>query len=331
MKLSVPLYFLFLFFLSSCVTPKIHNSVVKKNEELKESLENSERDNLQLKIENQSLENRLLNLKSAINSLKSDSIQNGQALQVLQEKHNALADSYKFLSSKNSKFMAAKANEIKDLLDELEMSQKELFSNKIELEKLAQKITEKEIELKSLQTDLEERSNKVNELEATINKKDSILSNLKNSISKALIGLEGDGLTVKKRNGKVYISLEEDLLFASGRYEINQKGVNTLNKLSSALSNQKDLEILVEGHTDNIPLKGQGAIKDNWDLSVKRATSVVKVLTMNNNLDPIQLTAAGRAEYNPISDNTTKEGRRKNRRIEMIISPNLDDLLKLLE
>ena len=131
--------------------------------------------------------------------------------------------------------MAAKANEIKDLLDELEMSQKELFSNKIELEKLAQKITEKEIELKSLQTDLEERSNRVNELEATINKKDSILSNLKNSISKALIGLEGDGLTVEKRNGKVYISLEEDLLFASGRYEINKKGVNALNKLSSAL------------------------------------------------------------------------------------------------
>ena len=331
MKLQIPLFSLFLFFLSSCVTPKIHNLVVSKNEELKESLENSERYNLQLKIENQSLENRLLNLKSAINSLKSDSVQNGQALQVLQEKYNALSDSYELLSSKNSRFMAAKAKEIKDLLDELEMSQKELFSNKIELEKLAQKITEKEIELKSLQTDLEERSNRVNELEATINKKDSILSNLKNSISKALIGLEGDGLTVEKRNGKVYISLEEDLLFASGRYEINQKGVNALNKLSSALSDQKDLEILVEGHTDNIPLNGQGIVKDNWDLSVKRATSVVKVLTMNNNLDPSQLTAAGRAEYNPISDNTTKEGRRQNRRIEMILSPNLDDLFKLLE
>ena len=91
------------------------------------------------------------------------------------------------------------------------------------------------------------------------------------------------------------------------------------------------MEILVEGHTDNIPLNGQGIIKDNWDLSVKRATSVVKVLTMNNNLDPSQLTAAGRAEYNPISDNTTKEGRRQNRRIEMILSPNLDDLFKLLE
>ena len=331
MKLQIPLFPLFLFFLSSCVTPKIHNSVVSKNEELKESLENSERHNLQLKIENQSLENRLLNLKSAINSLKSDSVQNGQALQVLQEKYNALSDSYELLSSKNSRFMAAKAKEIKDLLDELEMSQKELFSNKIELEKLAQKITEKEIELKSLQTDLEERSNRVYELEATINKKDSILSNLKNSISKALIGLEGDGLTVEKRNGKVYISLEEDLLFASGRYVINKKGVKALNKLSSALSDQKDLEILVEGHTDNIPFNGQGIIKDNWDLSVKRATSVVKVLTMNNNLDPIQLTAAGRAEYNPISDNTTKEGRRQNRRIEMILSPNLDDLFKLLE
>ena len=114
-----------------------------RTKELKESLENSERYNLQLKIENQSLENRLLNLKSAINSLKSDSVQNGQALQVLQEKYNALSDSYELLSSKNSRFMAAKAKEIKDLLDELEMSQKELFSNKIELEKLAQKLQKK--------------------------------------------------------------------------------------------------------------------------------------------------------------------------------------------
>ena len=120
------------------------------------------------------------------------------------------------------------------------------------------------------------------------------------------------------------------MLFASGRYNINQNGISALNKLSNALENQQNLEILVEGHTDSIPLNGQGTIKDNWDLSVMRATSVVKELTKNPELDPLQLTAAGRAEFMPIANNKTKEGRSANRRIEMIVSPNLDDLFKLL-
>ena len=154
---------------------------------------------------------------------------------------------------------------------------------------------------------------------------------LKQSISKALIGLEGEGLTIEQRNGKVYISLEEDLLFASGKYEVNSGGIAALNKLATALASQKDLEILVEGHTDSIPLSGSGLIKDNWDLSVMRATNVVKVLLKNPSLDPLQLTAAGRAEFIPLATNKTKEGRSANRRIEMILSPNLDDLFKLLE
>jgi chemotaxis protein MotB len=129
----------------------------------------------------------------------------------------------------------------------------------------------------------------------------------------------------------VYISLEEDLLFASGKYEVNSGGVTALNKLATALATQKDLEILVEGHTDSIPLTGKGPVTDNWDLSVMRATNVVKVLTKNPSLDPLQLTAAGRAEFVPISSNQTVEGRSANRRIEMILSPNLDDLFKLLE
>jgi chemotaxis protein MotB len=154
---------------------------------------------------------------------------------------------------------------------------------------------------------------------------------LKKNISKALIGLEGDGLTIEQRSGKVYISLEEDLLFASGKYEVNQTGIAALDRLSAALASQDDLEILVEGHTDSIPLSGKGLLKDNWDLSVMRATSVVKRMTLNTNLNPSQLIAAGRSEFIPITNNKTKEGRSKNRRIEMILSPNLDDLFKLLE
>ena len=154
---------------------------------------------------------------------------------------------------------------------------------------------------------------------------------MKQSISRALTGLEGDGLTIEQRNGKVYISLEEDLLFASGKYEVNSGGIAALNKLATALAAQKNLEILVEGHTDSIPLRGSGLIKDNWDLSVMRATNVVKVLLKNTSLDTLKLNAAGRAEFIPLATNKTKEGRSANRRIEMILSPNLDDLFKLLE
>ena len=120
-------------------------------------------------------------------------------------------------------------------------------------------------------------------------------------------------------------------MFASGKYEVNQTGIAALDRLSAALSSQNDLEILVEGHTDSIPLSGRGLIKDNWDLSVMRATSVVKRMTLNSDLNPAQLIAAGRSEFIPILTNSTTEGRSMNRRIEMILSPNLDDLFKLLE
>ena len=227
--------------------------------------------------------------------------------------------------------MADKAKETKQLLEQLEQAQLELFAKEDELNKLSISLEAKESELKLAQEELDARSARVTELETIINKKDSMVTALKESISKALIGLEGEGLTIEQRNGKVYISLEEDLLFASGKYAVNSGGVAALNKLATALAPQKDLEILVEGHTDSIPLSGKGLVTDNWDLSVMRATNVVKVLTKNPSLNPLQLTAAGRSEFVPITSNKTKEGRSENRRIEMILSPNLDDLFKLLE
>ena len=226
---------------------------------------------------------------------------------------------------------ATKAKETKKLLEQLEQAQSALFAKEDELNKLSNSLDAKEEELKLAQEELDARSAGVTELETIINKKDSMVTALKKSISKALRGLEGEGLTVEQRNGKVYISLEEDLLFASGKFKVNSGGVAALNRLSTALAPQKDLEILVEGHTDSIPLSGKGLVKDNWDLSVMRATNVVKVLTKNPSLNPLQLTAAGRAEFSPITTNKTKEGRSANRRIEIILAPNLDDLFELLE
>ena len=317
--------------LSSCVTPKIHNALVKEHDATKSALTTQEKKALQLNGTIEEQEGTIISLKSQISEMRNDSVQNGIALTILQSKYDALSDAYDLLTSKNSSYMADKAKETKKLLEQLEQAQSELFAKEDELNKLSASLDAKVDELKLAQAELDARSERVTELEAIINKKDSIVSALKQSISKALIGLEGEGLTVVQKNGKVYISLEEDLLFASGKYEVNSGGVAALSKLSTALSSQKDLEILVEGHTDSIPLSGRGLVKDNWDLSVMRATNVVKVLLKTPSLDPLQLTAAGRAEFIPIATNKTKEGRSANRRIEMILSPNLDDLFELLK
>jgi len=317
--------------LSSCVTPKIHNALVMEHDATKSALTTQEKKVLQLNGTIEEQEGTIISLKSQISEMRNDSVQNGIALTTLQSKYDALSDAYDLLTSKNSRYMADKAKETKKLLEQLEQAQSELFAKEDELNKLSVSLDAKEDELKLAQEELDARSARVTELETIINKKDSIVTALKSSISKALIGLEGEGLTVVQKNGKVYISLEEDLLFASGKYEVNIGGVSALSKLATALASQKDLEILVEGHTDSIPLSGRGLVKDNWDLSVMRATNVVKVLLKNPSLDPLQLTAAGRAEFVPIATNKTKEGRSANRRIEMILSPNLDDLFELLE
>ena len=302
-----------------------------KHEIAKKNLTKNEKLILELRENLDDKERDITNLNTLVEQLRKDSIALNNDLVSCQKKYDDLSTTYDLLTSKSSRYMAEKAKETKELLSQLETTQSELFAKEDQLNKSTLELEEKERKLLDSQNELELRSLRVAELEAIINRKDSMVTALKQKISKALIGLEGDGLTIEQRNGKVYISLEEDLLFASGKYEINQTGKQALDKLSDALSYQKDLEILVEGHTDSIPLSGRGLVKDNWDLSVMRATSVVKRLTSNTNLDPTQLVAAGRSEFVPISSNLTSEGRGENRRIEMILSPNLDDLFKLLE
>ena len=297
-KISILLYSL-LFIISSCVSPKIHNALSKDHKKISSELNESEKKSL-----------RLSNQIHELNFLK------GQV---------------DLFASEKSREISEKVTETKRLLEQLQESQNSLIIKEDELNALSVSLTDKENELNNLQKDLTARSNRVAELEQIINKKDSTLTNLKNRVSKALIGLEGDGLTIKQENGKIYISLEEDLLFASGKYNINEKGEEALSKLANVLANQNNIEIVIEGHTDNIPINNNNLISDNWDLSVMRSTAVVKIMLKNKKLDPLQLTAAGKGEYNPIANNETAEGRKMNRRIEMIVSPNLDDLFRILE
>ena len=329
-KTSILLYSL-LFIISSCVSPKIHNALSKDHKKISSELNESEKKSLRLSNQIHELNFLKESLKKQLHNLKNDSIQNGKALVSLQNKFNELNIAYDLFASEKSREISEKVTETKRLLEQLQESQNSLIIKEDELNALSVSLTDKENELNNLQKDLTARSNRVAELEQIINKKDSTLTNLKNRVSKALIGLEGDGLTIKQENGKIYISLEEDLLFASGKYNINEKGEEALSKLANVLANQNNIEIVIEGHTDNIPINNNNLISDNWDLSVMRSTAVVRIMLKNKKLDPLQLTAAGKGEYNPIANNETAEGRKMNRRIEMIVSPNLDDLFRILE
>ena len=180
------------------------------------------------------------------------------------------------------------------------------------------------------ETNLKKRESRVAELEAILRAKDSAVRALKDKITKALLGFQNQGLTVETRNGKVYVSMDEKLLFKSGSTTVDPKGEAALLELSKALNQNNEVSILVEGHTDNVPMKGNPSIKDNLDLSVLRATSITRILTTKGAVLATRITSAGRGENFPIDAANTPEARAKNRRTEIILTPKLDELLSIL-
>jgi len=168
-------------------------------------------------------------------------------------------------------------------------------------------------------------------LQQQMAKKDSMNMALVMNLKGAIGNLDDQDINIKVDKGVVFIDISDKLLFTTGSYEITEKAKGVLGKVATVLKNQTDLEFMVEGHTDNIPFTGSGVITDNWDLSVKRATTVVRLLQKQYGLDPSKIVAAGRGEYSPISDNATKEGRAANRRTRIVVLPQLDQFFKLLE
>ena len=182
-----------------------------------------------------------------------------------------------------------------------------------------------------LSKDFVEQQQRIRELEKVLEEKDQAVKNLKSKVSAALLNFKENDLTVEVKNGKVYVSLAEQLLFGSGSIKIDQKGVTALQQLAGVLKENQDINIVVEGHTDNVPVsKTSQYMKDNWDLSVMRATSIVAILTQSG-VAPGRITASGRGEHIPITSHDTADDRKKNRRTEIILTPKLDELFQILE
>jgi chemotaxis protein MotB len=197
-------------------------------------------------------------------------------------------------------------------------------------DKLSKALAAKSLDLDAKEKLLSEREKTLHDMKQIIAKQDSLTRNLNNTLRNALLGFNSDELSVEIKDGKVYVSMSDKLLFQSGSSAVEDKGKNALKLLAGVLDKNSDIDILIEGHTDNVPIK-TSVYKDNWDLSVARATSIVRILTNDYKIVPTRLTASGKGEFFPKADNDTPEGRAKNRRTEIILSPKLDELMKLLK
>ena len=243
---------------------------------------------------------------------------------LLDRTNRDLLERYDRMLKQNEQLLQTSSDEKQQLLAELTAKQIELDRKERALKALEAEIAQRESDVTNLQASLHEREQKVNALESAIADKEAMLSGLKEKINNALLGFSDTDLSVREENGKVYVSLSQNLLFSSGSKSINAAGKEAITKLAQVLKVNPDIDITVEGHTDT-----DGETSFNWDLSVGRATSVVKELTKNG-VNPKRITAAGRGEFYPIASNSSSSGKAQNRRTEIILTPKLDALYNLL-
>ncbi|WP_422106959.1 OmpA family protein [Winogradskyella sp.] len=305
-----------LFTLTSCVSKKIYTDLEDKYANLKKENRQLTDDLESLTADKTKLTNDLNSLQSAYDDAVKERDQLRSDYAAAKTNLNNLKASYDALEKNSSAEIAKNSKKNRELLAKLEAKEQALAAESERLE--------------NLKKELDNRSKRVAELESVIAAKDANMRTLKDAISKALTNFEGKGLTVEQRDGKVYVSMENKLLFKSGSWSVGTEGRKAVQQLGNVLAENPDVAILIEGHTDNVPYKGSSQLNGNWDLSTKRATAIVNILRENASINPENLTAAGRGEYAPVATNDTAAGKAKNRRIEVILTPKLDEISKLL-
>ena len=315
----------------SCVSERRFNDEIAKAQQ-------SEEERAQLKSETIDLSAKVAELgadldqaRKRLAALHSDTSVMGTSLRRLTTNYDKLNETYERMLSQVERLREGSVADARKLNDQLDATRTDLQRREDEVRKLELALAKKEGNLEQMGRSLNQRESRVKELEGILTQKDSAVIALKDKVAAALLGFEDQGLTVEQRNGKVYVSMEEKLLFASGSWVVDAKGSEALEKLAKVLETQADVNIVVEGHSDNVPYKGTAQVKDNWDLSVMRATAIVRTLISRSSLKTSQLTAAGRGEFMPIASNGSPEGRARNRRSEVIITPKLDELFRILE
>lgn len=326
------------FIAAACVPSRQYEEMKTKRAVCEEELKDIKGINKELTEKNTEINERIDLINRQLEGLKNDTSILGVTSRRLRDNYDQLSKTYNLLLEKNRELLEGNSTETRKVLEELQKTQEDLQKKEDALKKAEAEMNEKMKNLDELskqldnaQTSMKEKEMKLKELQDILNQQEATVKALRESVSKALLGFENQGLTINIKNGKVYVSLEESLLFASGKSDVDAKGVAALKQLAKVLEGDPEINVLIEGHTDNVPLKGSGQIKDNWDLSVMRATAIVKILLQNGNIAPERLSASGRSEYVPIDNADTKEARAKNRRTEIILTPKLDKLFQIID
>jgi chemotaxis protein MotB len=315
----------------SCVSGKKFSSLQDTSRQFMNERDAFKSDNIGLEMQNKELKARIASLEKSMSTVNDDitAAQNERDKAV--NDYNRISSKYTELQNAQEDLIKGNVKETQKLLSDLQAAQANLQKKEDLLRQLEQNLDTKKSSLDELTFELEKRNARLAELEKILDGQKKIVQDLKSKVSEALLGFENNGLTVTMKNGKVYVSLDEKLLFKSASWDIDANGKNALKKLAGVLEKNSDIQVTIEGHTDNVPYNpGNSQLKDNWDLSVKRATTVIRVLLEGSRIDAKRLTAAGRSQYIPVDERNTDDARQKNRRTEIVLTPDLTELYNLI-
>jgi chemotaxis protein MotB len=316
----------------SCVPGKKFRSLQDTNKLYINERDSLKTENLGLSMSKKELESKTASFEKNIEAMKQDLVKTQNERDKSKEEYNKLLGQVNDLQNAQEELIKGNVNETRKLLLELKAAQENLQKKEDLLRQLEQSLDAKKASLDEMTFELDKKNAKMTELEQILEAQKKIVQDLKTKVSEALLGFENKGLTVTVKNGKVYVSLDEKLLFKTASWEIDANGKNALKNLAGVLEKNPDIQITIEGHTDNVPFNPSGGqLTDNWDLSVKRATTVVRVLLEGSKIDPKRLTASGRSQYLPVDENSTSDARQKNRRTEIILTPDLTELYRLFD
>lgn len=316
----------------SCVSSKQFKEIQAQKDNLQTERDNLLAENEKLTVTNTEISSQISKLKDEWERLSREQESRAEELDRMEKEYQLMKRGYFDLQRAQEELVKGNNRETRRLLKELQNTQEDLQAREDKLRELEKSLGEKKRNLEELQYEVEKRNARLLELEQILNQKDEMMAEIKSKVSRALLGFENNGLTITQKNGNVYVSMDEKLLFKSGSWTVDQRGVQAIRNIADVLEQNTDINIMIEGHTDNVPYNSKsGQIQDNWDLSVKRATSIVKILLDNSSIDPKRVTASGRGEFYPLDLSNTAEAKQKNRRTEIILTPNLDELYKILD
>jgi chemotaxis protein MotB len=323
--------FVLMMLASSCVTTSRYKDLEDQKSKLNGERNELFAENERLTVDNTELQAMIESMESEMAEIEDWKVETQEEYDQLKASYDELDRRYSDLKESQEALLQGHTRETKRLLTELQKAQEDLLVKEDLLRELEESATQKMYDVEKLRAQLEERNQRLVELEQILNAQEAQMKALKDAITEALYGFEKEGLSVYTKNGMVYVSMDEKLLFSTGSIQVDPRGVQALKTLARVLEDNPEIKITVEGHTDNVPVRTNASFADNWDLSVKRATSIVRILLDNSSIDPTRLVASGRGEFLPVDPSNTVEARQKNRRTEIILTPRLDELYHLLE